>query len=119
MHALHTEVFWICVGIAVAVFGVMIYSLVKFRHSQGAIPGTTMMHSTKVDIIWTIIPVIILVVMALPAAEVILKQEDTRNSELSIRVAGNQWKWHFRLSTMPSPASAATCRFSKRSVRTC
>jgi cytochrome c oxidase subunit 2 len=54
---------------------------VKFRHSQGAIPDTTMVHSTKVEIIWTIIPVIILVVMAVPAADLILKQEDTRNSE--------------------------------------
>jgi len=72
--------FWICVGIAVVVFGAMIYTLVKFRHSQGAVADTSMLHSTKVEIIWTIIPVIILVVMAVPAAELILKQEDTRNS---------------------------------------
>ncbi len=57
MYALHMEVFWICVGIAVAVFGTMIYSLVKFRRSIGAIPDTTMVHSTKVEIIWTVIPV--------------------------------------------------------------
>ena len=96
IYALHMEVFWICVGIAVAVFGVMIYALVKFRHSQGAIPDTTMLHSTKVEIIWTIIPVVILVVMAIPAAKVILMMEDTRNSELSIRVTGYQWKWEYR-----------------------
>src|SRR5476649_356701 len=81
MYGLHMEVFWICVGIAVVVFGAMIYALVRFRHSQGAVPDTTMLHSTKVEIIWTIIPVIILVVMAIPAAELILKQEDTRNSQ--------------------------------------
>ncbi|HWJ37040.1 MAG TPA: cytochrome c oxidase subunit II [Steroidobacteraceae bacterium] len=96
MYALHMEVFWICVGIAVVVFGAMIYSLVKFRRSQGAVPDTTMVHSTKVEIIWTIIPVIILVVMAVPAADLILKQEDTRNSELSIRVTGYQWKWQYQ-----------------------
>ncbi len=96
MYALHMEVFWICVGIAVVVFGAMIYSLVKFRRSQGAIPDTTMVHSTKVEIIWTIIPVIILVVMAVPAADLILKQEDTRNSQLSIRVTGYQWKWQYQ-----------------------
>lgn len=96
MYALHMEVFWICVGIAVVVFGAMIYSLVKFRRSQGAIADTTMVHSTKVEIIWTIIPVLILVVMAVPAAELILKQEDTRNSELSIRVTGYQWKWEYQ-----------------------
>ena len=95
MYSLHMEVFWICVGIAVVVFGAMIYSLVKFRRSQGAIPDTTMVHSTKVEIIWTVIPVIILVVMAIPAADLILKQEDTRNSELSVRVTGYQWKWQY------------------------
>jgi cytochrome c oxidase subunit II len=96
MYALHMEVFWICVAIAVVVFGAMIYSLVKFRHSKGAIPDTTMLHSTKVEIIWTIIPVIILVVMAIPAAQLILKQEDSRDSQLSIRVTGYQWKWEYR-----------------------
>jgi cytochrome c oxidase subunit 2 len=96
MYALHMEVFWICVGIAVVVFGAMIYSLVKFRRSAGAVPDTNMVHSTKVEIVWTIIPVLILVVMAVPAAELILKQEDTRNSELSIRVTGYQWKWQYQ-----------------------
>jgi cytochrome c oxidase subunit II len=96
IYALHMEVFWICVGIAVVVFGVMIYALVKFRHSQGAVADTAMVHSTKVEIIWTIIPVVILVVMAIPAAKVILFMEDTRNSELSIRVTGYQWKWEYQ-----------------------
>src|SRR5580700_5024661 len=96
IYALHMEVFWICVGIAVAVFGVMIYALVKFRRSQGAIPDTTLLHSTTVEIVWTVIPVVILVVMAIPAAKVILMMEDTRNSELSIRVTGYQWKWEYR-----------------------
>ncbi len=96
IYGLHMEVFWICVGIAVVVFGAMIYSLVRFRHSKGAVPDTAMVHSTKVEIIWTIIPVVILVVMAVPAAEIILKMEDTRNSELSIRVTGYQWKWQYQ-----------------------
>jgi cytochrome c oxidase subunit 2 len=96
IYGLHMEAFWICVVIAVVVFGAMIYSLVKFRHSQGAVPDTTLVHSTKVEIIWTIVPVIILVVMAVPAAELILKMEDMRNSELSIRVTGYQWKWQYQ-----------------------
>src|ERR1700736_1113207 len=96
MYGLHMEVFWICVGIAVVVFGVMIYSLVKFRRSNGAIPDTTLLHSTTVEIIWTIIPVVILVVLAIPAAKVILMMEDTRNSELSIRVTAYQWKWQYQ-----------------------
>jgi cytochrome c oxidase subunit II len=96
IYALHMEVFWICCGIAVVVFGVMIYALLNFRRSQGAIADTTLLHSTKVEIIWTIIPVVILVVMAIPAAKVILMMEDTRNSELSIRVTGYQWKWQYQ-----------------------
>jgi cytochrome c oxidase subunit II len=96
IYGLHMEVFWICVVIAVLVFGAMIYALVKFRHSQGAVPDTTMLHSTQVEIVWTIIPAVILVVMAIPAAKVILKMEDTRNSELSIRVTGYQWKWEYQ-----------------------
>jgi cytochrome c oxidase subunit II len=96
IYTLHMEVFWVCVGIAVVVFGVMIYALVKFRRSQGAVADTTLLHSTQVEIVWTIIPVVILVVMAIPAAKVILMMEDTRNSELSIQVTGYQWKWEYR-----------------------
>jgi cytochrome c oxidase subunit 2 len=96
IYNLHMLVFWICVGIAVVVFGAMIFSLVKFRKSQGAVADTSMVHSTRVEIIWTVIPVIILVFMAVPAAETILKMEDTRNSELSIRVTGYQWKWQYQ-----------------------
>ncbi len=96
IYDLHMEAFWICVGIAIVVFGAMIYSLVKFRASQGAVADTTMLHSTKVEIAWTIVPVVILVVMAIPAAELILKMEDMRNSELSIRVTGYQWKWEYQ-----------------------
>src|ERR1700692_4264181 len=96
IYALHMEVFWICVGIAVVVFGGMIYALVKFRRSQGAVPDTTLLHSTTVEIVWTVIPAVILVVMAIPAANVILMMEDTRNSELSIRVTAYQWKWQYQ-----------------------
>jgi cytochrome c oxidase subunit II len=96
IYDLHMEAFWICVAIAIVVFGAMIYSLVKFRASQGAVADTNMLHSTKVEIIWTIVPVVILVVMAIPAAELILKMEDMRNSDLSIRVTGYQWKWEYQ-----------------------
>jgi len=96
IYALHMQVFWTCVVIAVLVFGVMIYALVKFRHSQGAIPDTTMLHSTKVEIIWTIIPVLILVGLAIPAARGILFMEDMRNSQLSVRVTAYQWKWQYQ-----------------------
>jgi cytochrome c oxidase subunit II len=96
IYGLHMEAFWICVAIAVVVFGAMIYTLVKFRHSQGAIADTTMVHSTKVEIMWTIVPVVILVVMAIPAAELILKMEDMRDAGLTVRVTGYQWKWQYQ-----------------------
>jgi cytochrome c oxidase subunit 2 len=95
VHGLHMLIFWVCVGIAVVVFGAMIYSLVKFRKSKGAIPDKTLTHSTKVEVVWTVIPVLILVSMAVPAANTLLKIEDTRNAEVSIKVTGYQWKWGY------------------------
>ena len=95
VYALHMKIFWVCVAIAVVVFGAMIYSLFAFRKSKGAIPDTTMLHSTKVEIVWTVIPVIILVTMAVPAAKTLIMMEDTRNSELSVKITGYQWQWHY------------------------
>jgi cytochrome c oxidase subunit 2 len=94
IHGLHMLIFWICVLIAVAVFGMMIYSLVKFRHSQGAV-AANFDHSTKAEIVWTIIPIAILVGMAVPAAETLIKIEDMRDSQLTVKVTGYQWKWHY------------------------
>lgn len=94
-YSLHMLILWVCVAIGVAVFGAMIYSIVKFRKSQGAVPDTTLLHSTKVEIIWTAIPILILVFMAIPAARALIKIEDTRNSELTIKVTGYQWKWQY------------------------
>ena len=94
IHGLHMLVFWICVLIALAVFGMMIYSIVKFRHSQGAV-AANFDHSTKAEVVWTIIPIAILIGMAVPAAETLIKIEDMRDSQLSIKVTGYQWKWHY------------------------
>jgi cytochrome c oxidase subunit II len=94
IHGLHMLIFWICVLIALVVFGMMIYSIVKFRHSQGAV-AANFDHSTKAEIVWTIIPIAILVGMAVPAAETLINIEDTRNSQLSVKVTGYQWKWHY------------------------
>jgi cytochrome c oxidase subunit 2 len=95
IYDLHMLIFWVCVVIGILVFGVMIYSLVKFRKSQGAVPDTTMVHDTKVEIAWTIVPVIILVAMAVPAAKTLVDIEDTRNTGLTIKVTGFQWGWQY------------------------
>jgi len=95
IYDLHMLIFWVCVAIGVVVFGVMIYAIVNFRKSQGAVPDTTMVHSTKAEIIWTVVPVLILVAMAVPSARVLIDIEDTRNSQLTIKVTGYQWKWQY------------------------
>jgi cytochrome c oxidase subunit 2 len=86
---------WVCVVLAVAVFGVMIYSLVKFRRSKGAEPDKTMLHSTKVEIVWTVIPILILVGMAVPIAKTLIEIEDMGKVDLNIKVTGYQWKWEY------------------------
>jgi cytochrome c oxidase subunit II len=95
VYALHMLIFWVCVAIAVVVFGAMIYSIWKFRKSKGAVPDKTLTHSTRVEIVWTAVPVLILVSMAVPAARTLIDIEDTRNAELSIKVTGYQWKWGY------------------------
>lgn len=95
IYKLHMLIFWVCVIIGVVVFGVMIYSLLKFRKSQGAVADTTMVHNTKVEVVWTVIPVAILVAMAVPAANTLVQLEDTRNTELTIKVTGYQWGWQY------------------------
>jgi cytochrome c oxidase subunit 2 len=95
IYGLHMEIFYWCVGIGVVVFGVMIYSLVKFRKSQGAQADTTLVHSTKVEIIWTVIPILILVAMAVPTARGLIKIEDMEGAAIDIKVTGYQWKWEY------------------------
>ena len=95
IYSLHMTIFWWCVAIAVFVFGWMILSLVKFRKSHGAVPDTAMVHSTKAEIIWTVLPVVILVIMAVPAARTLIKLEDASNTELTVKVTAFQWKWQY------------------------
>ena len=95
IYSLHMLVFLICVVIGIFVFGWMIVSIVKFRKSQGAVPDTQMVHSTKAEIIWTIVPVLILIGMAVPAARRLIQIEDSSNTQLTIKVTGYQWKWQY------------------------
>jgi cytochrome c oxidase subunit 2 len=95
VHGLHMMIFWVCVAIAVVVFSAMIYSIWKFRKSAGAVPDPTLTHSTKIEVVWTFIPVVILIAVAIPAAKTLVKMEDTRNAELTVKVVGYQWKWQY------------------------
>lgn len=93
-YDLHMRVFWWCVAIAIAVFGAMIVSLVRHRKSKGVTPAT-FSHSMTAEVIWTVIPIIILLIMAVPSAELLIKLEDSRDPDLTIVATGYQWKWHY------------------------
>ncbi len=94
IYGLHMLILWICVAIAVVVFTAMFISIVLHRKSRGAKPAQ-FHESTTVEIIWTIVPFLILVGMAIPATKALVMMEDTSNSDLSIKVTGYQWKWGY------------------------
>jgi cytochrome c oxidase subunit 2 len=94
IYGLHMLILWVCVVIAFAVFAVMIYSVATFRHSKQAVPSK-FDHSTTAEVVWTIIPVLILVAMAIPAARTLVEIEDSSGSGLTIKVTGYQWKWQY------------------------
>ena len=94
IYSLHMLVFVICCIIAVVVFGVMIFSIIMHRKSRGVQPAT-FEHSTKAELVWTIIPIIILVAISIPVADTMIRIEDTRDSDLSIKVTAYQWKWRY------------------------
>ncbi|SFV81848.1 Cytochrome c oxidase polypeptide II [hydrothermal vent metagenome] len=94
IYDLHMMVFWICVIIAVLVFGAMFYSVFAHRQSKGAV-AAQFHESTKAEFLWTAIPVIILVGMAIPASKTLIDLEDTSKAEMSIKITGHQWKWQY------------------------
>ena len=94
VYELHMLIFYICCAIAFVVFGVMFYSILRHRKSKGAV-AAHFHESTKVEIIWTIIPIIILIAMAIPATKTLIAMEDTSQSELTVKITGSQWKWHY------------------------
>ena len=96
-YDMHMIMLWICVVIGVIVFGAMFVAMYRFRKSRGAIPDVHWTHSTKMEIVWTIVPVLILVVMAIPATNALIFMVDTRDSELTVKVTGYQWKWRYEV----------------------
>jgi cytochrome c oxidase subunit 2 len=88
-------IFWVCVIIAAFVFGAMLWSIVKYRKSQGAVADTTIVHNTRVEIAWTTVPVVILIAMAVPAARTLVEIEDTTKTDRTLTVTGFQWGWNY------------------------
>ena len=94
IYGLHMDIFWWCVGIGVVVFGVMFYSMFKHRRSVRK-ESATFHENTLLEIIWTVIPVIILVIMAIPATTTLERIYDTADADIDIQVTGYQWKWRY------------------------
>ncbi len=91
---LHMLIFWICVWIGVVVFGVMFYSIFKHRKSKGAV-ASKFHESLGLELLWTAVPTVILIAMAVPATSVLIQMYDTTNSDVDIKITGHQWKWQY------------------------
>ena len=91
---LHMLIFYICCVIGVLVFGVMAYSIMKHRKSKGFIPAS-FHESVHLEFIWTFIPFLILIAIAIPAAQVLIAMEDTTDADMTIKVTGYQWMWRY------------------------
>ncbi len=94
IFGLHMLIFWICVVIGVVVFGVMFWSIFAHRRSQGA-KASQFHESTTVEIIWTVVPFVILIAMAVPSTGALVRIYDTGDADIDIKVNGYQWKWQY------------------------
>ncbi len=94
IYDLHWAIMWVCVVIFVIVFGAMFYSIFKHRKSVGA-KAAHFHENTTVEVIWTVIPFVILIGMAYPATKTVLEMKDTANPDLTIKVTAYQWAWEY------------------------
>ncbi len=94
IYELHVWMIVICVAIFIAVFGVMFYSILKHRKSVGH-KAANFHESTTVEIAWTVVPFVIVVLMALPATKTVVAMKDTSNADITIKATGMQWKWGY------------------------
>ena len=94
IYHLHMMILWICVAIGVVVFGAMIYSIINHRKSKGAV-AAQFHESTAIEIVWTIVPFVILIAMAIPATRTLVAMEDVSNADMTIKITGYQWKWRY------------------------
>ena len=93
-YQLHMIVLWICVVIGVIVFSAMFFSIVLHRKSRGH-EAAQFSHSTKAEIIWTVIPILILVVIAVPATKALVNMEVAPETEMTVKITGFQWRWKY------------------------
>lgn len=94
VYHLHMLIFWICVIIGAIVFGAVIYSVIRYRRSKR--PQAAQFHeNTTVEILWTVVPFLILLGMVIPATKTLIAMDDTSASDLTVKITGYQWKWHY------------------------
>ena len=94
IYDLHMLILWICVAIGGIVFGIMFYSMVFHTKARGHKPAD-FHESTSVEVLWTVVPFLILIGMAVPATSTLLEIYDNDNAEIDILVTGYQWKWKY------------------------
>jgi len=94
IYGLHMTILWICVAIGVVVFSVMFWSIFAHRKSRGHKPAN-FHENTTVEVLWTIIPLVILVAMAIPATVTLIDMYDTTEADVDIKITGYQWKWKY------------------------
>ena len=95
IYALHMIAMWVCAAIGVVVFGIMLYALIYHRKSRGYKPAS-FHDNTRLEIIWSIIPFVILVALAVPATTILANLEDSSEADVTIKVVGYQWKWEYQ-----------------------
>ncbi len=97
VYWLHNMVLITCTVVGVLVFSAMGYALFKFRKSKGAVPATGFTHNTKLEAIWTIVPIIILILVSWPSTKVLFKMYDVSESEMTVKITGYQWMWKYEI----------------------
>jgi cytochrome c oxidase subunit 2 len=98
IYDLHMGILIVCTVIFVIVFGAMFYSIFKFRKSTGAKPDVNFHESTLIEIIWTVIPFVVLIAIAIPAARAVLDMKDASHPDVTIKVSAFQWGWKYDYS---------------------
>jgi len=94
IYGLHMLIFWVCVGIAILVFGVMTWSMIFHRKSRGAV-ASNFHESTAVELAWTLVPLAVLIAIAFPATKVLIDLENTEKADMTVKITGYQWKWQY------------------------
>jgi cytochrome c oxidase subunit 2 len=95
IQQIHHLSLWVCIIVGILVFGAMFYTMFAHRRAKNPTPST-FRDSTLVEVVWTLIPVLILIVMAVPATTTLRDIEDNENSDMTVLITASQWKWHYK-----------------------